>query len=142
MPRRKKLDVSSLFEAFLSEIDARVGRALAEAVRDLHQRIDRLERNLSGRGKESAVQSFRVCRKPGCNSRVIAHGLCSRHYQQWRYHARKAGVPTSGDEVVAAAGAPRKPASRKAADASAGKASTARKRTRAPRAARTTSTTG
>ncbi|MFH1809626.1 MAG: hypothetical protein ABIJ09_12845 [Pseudomonadota bacterium] len=109
MPRRKKLDISSVMEAFLAEIDARVGRALADAVRDLHQRIDRLERNLSGRGsKESAVHSFRVCRKPGCNSRVIAHGLCSRHYQQWRYHRRKAEAKSTGPGSPSSATPPRK----------------------------------
>jgi len=94
MPRRKKLDITPVVEAFLAEIEFRVTRSMKDAVRDLERRLDRLEKRLAGKGGRAAPsRTYKVCRKPGCNGRVIAHRLCSRHYQQWRYHSKKAEQP-------------------------------------------------
>lgn len=90
MPRRKKLDIAPVMEAFLAEIDFRISRSMTEAVRDIERRIDRLEKRLAGRaGRAASPRRSKVCRKASCNGRVVAHGLCSRHYQQWRYHKKK-----------------------------------------------------
>ena len=44
MPRRKKLDITPVVEAFLAEIEFRVTRSLKDALRDLERRMDRLEK--------------------------------------------------------------------------------------------------
>jgi len=95
MPRRKKLDLAPVMEALIAEIEFRISRTVKDAFHDIERRIDHLDKQLAGRGgRAQASHDFKQCRKPGCNGRVIAHRLCSRHYQQWRYHRKKATLRT------------------------------------------------
>ncbi|MBN2361109.1 MAG: hypothetical protein JXR83_16760, partial [Deltaproteobacteria bacterium] len=50
MPRRKKLDLDPVIEGLISEIEFRVARTVKEGFFDLGRRLDRLERQLAGRG--------------------------------------------------------------------------------------------
>lgn len=100
MPRRKKLDLTPVVEAIIAEIDFRITRSVTDAVRDIEKRIERLEKRLTGGGgRLASVRTPKVCRRPGCTSRVIAHGLCSRHYQQWRYQSKKSERAASAETV-------------------------------------------
>lgn len=93
MPRRKKLDLAPVMDALIAEIEFRITRTVKDAFHDIERRIDRLDRQLAGRGgRVQPSHDVKTCRKPGCNGRVIAHRLCSRHYQQWRYHRKKDGA--------------------------------------------------
>jgi len=131
MPRRKKLDVNPVVEAFLAEVEFRVSRSLKEAVRDIERRLDRLEKRVAGKaGRAAPTGTSKTCRRTGCNGRVIAHRLCSRHYQQWRYHRKKA------EQKGAAKAAPSRRKPSKATQTTAAKAATSKKPAR-KRSART-----
>lgn len=91
VPRRKKIDLNVLGETLMAQIEARIARVLNRELRLVHQRLDKLERSLgANRTRSSREVSEKSCSKPGCKSKVVAHGLCSKHYQQWRYHKKKA----------------------------------------------------
>ncbi len=102
MPRQKKLDLNALFDSMLTQIEARLLRVLRQDFAALNQRLDKIERALAidDRQKQTQLQ-YKICSKAGCRGRVVAHGLCSRHYQQWRYYKKKA----EREQALAEAGA-------------------------------------
>ena len=84
-------------------------------VRDLERRLDRIEKRLTGNSSRGASpRGYKTCRKPGCSGRVVAHSLCSRHYQQWRYHRNKGAEATPKKSTGRKPATARKAASKKA----------------------------
>lgn len=91
MPRRKKTDLNALADSFILQIEARFSQLLKQELGEVQMRLDRIEHALASRdSRDKAERAYKICSKSGCPSRVVAHGLCSRHYQQWRYYKKKA----------------------------------------------------
>jgi hypothetical protein len=92
MPPRKTTDFGALFEALIEDLRIQVAASVDRTLGDFSKRLARLERRLeqldtgSANSAEAPV-ARRVCAL--CDRRAVARGLCSAHYQQWRYRERK-----------------------------------------------------
>ena len=91
MPRRKSTDFGVLFESLIEDLRIQVAASVDKTLSDFNKRIIRIERRLdqldpTHAPEEQAVQK-RVCSL--CDRGAVARGLCSAHYQQWRYRERK-----------------------------------------------------
>ena len=91
MPPRKTTDFGVLFEALVEDLRIQVAASVDRTLGDLGKRLARLERRLdqldpaNALGDEAGAK--RVCAL--CDRGPVARGLCSAHYQQWRYRERK-----------------------------------------------------
>jgi hypothetical protein len=104
MPPRKTTDYGALFESLIEDLRIQVAASVDRSMRDLTRRISRIERRLDQLDPENAVAeeapAARACSL--CERVSVARGLCSAHYQQWRYRERKAKTAREHNEQHAA----------------------------------------
>ena len=91
MPPRRTTNFGELFEALVEDLRVRVAASVEQRLGEFDKRLSRLEKRvdqLSPETSQPAVAAQRktctLCERPG-----VARGLCSAHYQQWRYRERK-----------------------------------------------------
>ncbi len=91
MPPRKSTDFGALFAALVDDLRIQVAASVDRNFGELNKRLARLERRVDQFGSSlpspESASSQRACAL--CDRRCIARGLCSAHYQQWRYRERK-----------------------------------------------------
>ncbi len=92
-PRKRnptRTAVSALVEAVSEQVMQHVRKELPskdafnELRRDVRRIGTRLERASAGRPRRGRPPSNRKCTVRGCSEKHVAHGYCSKHYQQWR----------------------------------------------------------
>ena len=90
-------ELGKLVETIVAQAGGQASEALRETIADLRQRLAGIERRLailenierSAADDDALARSAeRIC--DVCDRRAIARGLCSAHYQQWRYRQKKA----------------------------------------------------
>jgi hypothetical protein len=91
MPPRKTTDFGALFESLIEDLRIQVAASVDRTLSDFNKRLARIERRLdqldpSNAASESTLNR-RICSL--CDRVAVARGLCSAHYQQWRYRERK-----------------------------------------------------
>ena len=90
MPPRKTTDFGALFESLIEDLRIQVAASVDRTLSDFNKRLARIERRLDLLDPENASevqQVRRICSL--CDRVAVARGLCSAHYQQWRYRERK-----------------------------------------------------
>ncbi len=91
MPPRKTTDFGALFESLIEDLRIQVAASVERTLSDFNKRLARIERRLDQLDPANAVaenaQNRRICSL--CDRVAVARGLCSAHYQQWRYRERK-----------------------------------------------------
>lgn len=91
MPPRKTTDFGALFESLIEDLRIQVAASVERTLSDFNKRLARIERRLDQLDPHNAAaeeqKSSRVCSL--CDRSAVARGLCSAHYQQWRYRERK-----------------------------------------------------
>ena len=94
MPPRKTTDFGALFESLIEDLKIQVAASVDERLSDFEKRLTRLERRLDGLDPSNATEKRRTERRSCllCERQAVARGLCSAHYQQWRYRQRKARI--------------------------------------------------
>ena len=94
MPPRKTTDFGALFESLIEDLKIQVAASVDERLSDFEKRLTRIERRLDGLDPNNATEKRRVERRSCllCERPAVARGLCSAHYQQWRYRQRKARI--------------------------------------------------
>jgi hypothetical protein len=92
-------DVGKLLDTIVAAAGERACESLREPMAELRQRLAQIERRLailenverSGREDDPLARSAqKICEQ--CDRKAVARGLCSAHYQQWRYRQKKAKV--------------------------------------------------
>ena len=91
MPPRKSTDFGALFESLIEDLRIQVAASVDRTLSDFNKRIARIERRLDQLDPSSAQEEQPVQRRSCslCERPSVARGLCSAHYQQWRYRERK-----------------------------------------------------
>jgi hypothetical protein len=91
MPPRKTTDFGALFESLIEDLRIQVAASVERTLSDFNKRLSRIERRLDQVDPHNATVDAhpvgRVCSL--CDRTAVARGLCSAHYQQWRYRERK-----------------------------------------------------
>ncbi len=91
MPPRKTTDFSALFDGLIEDLRIQLAASVDRTLSDFAKRLSRIERRLdqldpaNAAGEEGVPR--RICSL--CERVSVARGLCSAHYQQWRYRERK-----------------------------------------------------
>ncbi len=92
-------DVGKLLDTIVAAAGERACETLREPLAEIRQRLAQIERRLailenverSGREDDPLARSAqKICEQ--CDRKAVARGLCSAHYQQWRYRQKKAKV--------------------------------------------------
>jgi hypothetical protein len=92
-------DMQKLLDAVVVAAGGRACETLREPLAEIRQRLVAIERRLAilenvertGREEDPLARSAsKICEQ--CDRRAVARGLCSAHYQQWRYRQKKAKV--------------------------------------------------
>jgi hypothetical protein len=92
-------EMQKLLDSIVSAAGGRACETLREPFAEIRQRLASIERRLailenverSGRTEDPLARSAsKICEQ--CDRRAVARGLCSAHYQQWRYRQKKAKV--------------------------------------------------
>ena len=90
---RKSTDVGLMFESLIDDLKIQVAASVDGNLTELAKRIAKIERRLDqllpqdeSLSKEAST-GFKRCSL--CERPALARGLCSAHYQQWRYRQRK-----------------------------------------------------
>ena len=90
---RKTTDVGLMFESLIDDLKIQVAASVDANLNELAKRIGKIERRLDqllpedeslSREAASSLKRCSLCERP-----ALARGLCSAHYQQWRYRQRK-----------------------------------------------------
>ncbi len=91
MPPRKSTDFGAVFESLIEDLRIQVAASVDRTLSDFNKRLARIERRLDqldpASAPEETVMHKRSCSL--CERPSVARGLCSAHYQQWRYRERK-----------------------------------------------------
>lgn len=91
MPPRKTTDFGALFESLIEDLRIQVAASVDRTLSDFSKRLSRIERRLDQLDPQNASveapNTRRICAL--CDRGAVARGLCSAHYQQWRYRERK-----------------------------------------------------
>jgi hypothetical protein len=92
MPPRKTTDFGALFESLVDDLRIQVAASVERTLGDFNRRLQRIERRLAELDPESTPTeppsaAPRTCSL--CERSAVARGMCSAHYQQWRYRDRK-----------------------------------------------------
>lgn len=91
MPPRKTTDFGALFESLIEDLRIQVAASVDRTLSEFSKRLARIERRLDQIDPKNAApegtQPRRICAL--CERSAVARGLCSAHYQQWRYRERK-----------------------------------------------------
>lgn len=103
MPPRKTTDFGALFESLIEDLKIQVAASVDERLSDFEKRLTRIERRLDGLDPSNATEKRRTERRSCllCERPAVARGLCSAHYQQWRYRQRKATITGNSFDSVA-----------------------------------------
>ena len=89
-PRPTRMVVSALVEAVSTQVLGQLRKEVPsrddvrELRRDVQRIVSRLERVSADRPRRGRPPSNRKCAVKGCDEKHVAHGYCSKHYQQWR----------------------------------------------------------
>lgn len=93
MAPRKTTDFGLLFDALVADLRIQVAASVDKTLSDFERRLARLEKIIERLDPENSLQKNllpdRQCAL--CEEKMIARGLCSAHYQQWRYRERQVG---------------------------------------------------
>mgnify|MGYP001166420923 FL=1 len=110
MPPRKTTDFGALFESLIEDLKIQVAASVDERLTEFEKRLARLERRLDQLDPNNAAERKKVERRSCllCERPAVARGLCSAHYQQWRYRQRKGTLPKNvgAEPAVAKEGIP------------------------------------
>jgi len=91
MPPRRTTDFGALFESLVEDLQMQVAASVERTFADFNRRLSRLERRLDQIDPQNASAEIaapqRICSL--CDERAVARGMCSAHYQQWRYRERR-----------------------------------------------------
>jgi hypothetical protein len=91
MSPRKTTDFGALFELLVEDLHMQVSASVERTLGDFNRRLARIERRLDALDPANATSenagATRICSM--CDKPAVARGLCSAHYQQWRYRERK-----------------------------------------------------
>ena len=91
MPPRKTTDFGSLFESLIDDLRIQIAASVDRSLSDFGKRLARIERRLDqldpANTASESTPPRRIC--VVCDRAAVARGLCSAHYQQWRYRERK-----------------------------------------------------
>lgn len=91
MPPRKTTDFGALFESLIEDLKIQVAASVDRSLSDYAKRLARIERRLDQldpvHASSDQAAAKRLCVL--CERSAVARGLCSAHYQQWRYRARR-----------------------------------------------------
>ena len=92
MPPRKTTEFGSMFESLIEDLQIQIAASVDKTLSDFSKRLARIERRLDQLDPEGASQDVYQARRKCvlCEKPAVARGLCSAHYQQWRYRERKA----------------------------------------------------
>ena len=85
MAPRNTSNTSALIQALIDDLQLQSSTQIEERFALLEKRIENLEKLLVP--EMQSHPSPKHCYL--CDSHVLARGLCSKHYQQWRYRQRK-----------------------------------------------------
>jgi len=92
-------DLNKLIDTIVTASGAKACDTLREPLAEIRQRLSTIERrlaileNVERTAQEEdplARSAAKICEQ--CDRRAVARGLCSAHYQQWRYRSKKAKV--------------------------------------------------
>ena len=87
MPPRKTTDFGALFESLIEDLRIQVAASVDRTLSDFSKRLSRIERRLDqldpANANPEVASARRICAL--CDRSAVARGLCSAHYQQWRY---------------------------------------------------------
>src|SRR5688572_24329840 len=99
MPPRKTTDFGALFESLIEDLRIQVAASVERTLGDFARRLARIERRLDQLDPQNATPeasaASRICAL--CERPSVARGLCSAHYQQWRYRERKTKLQRKED---------------------------------------------
>ena len=90
---RKSTDIGLMFESLIDDLKIQVAASVDGNLSELAKRISKIERRLDqllpeGESlSQETLSGFKRCSL--CDREALARGLCSAHYQQWRYRQRK-----------------------------------------------------
>ena len=102
MPPRKTTDFGALFESLIEDLRIEVAASVDRTLSDFSKRLARVEKRLDHLDPDNAndekATSPRLC--PLCDRDSVARGLCSAHYQQWRYRQRKSKLVARVNEAT------------------------------------------
>lgn len=101
MPPRKTTDFGALFEALIEDLRIQVAASVDRTVNEFGKRLSRIERRLDSLDPNHAGGETSIARRGCalCERPSVARGLCSAHYQQWRYRERKTRVSPRNSNV-------------------------------------------
>ena len=90
--------MNALFEWLVDDLKVQIAASVDSKLSEINRHLTRLERRLDqldpdGAKQEPAVAGKRVCSL--CERQAVARGLCSAHYQQWRYRERRTKKPAA-----------------------------------------------
>ena len=91
MPPRRTTNFGELFEALVEDLRVRVAASVEQRLGESDKRLSRLEKRVDRLSPETSQPVVVAQRKACtlCERPTVARGLCSAHYQQWRYRERK-----------------------------------------------------
>ncbi|MEM6533164.1 MAG: hypothetical protein AAF654_11095 [Myxococcota bacterium] len=92
MPR-KTTDFGALFDSLVEDLRIQIAASMDQSMSEMQKRIARLEKRLEQLDPSHVTSTEEVAPKRPCSvcgKPSVARGLCSAHYQQWRYRVRKA----------------------------------------------------
>lgn len=95
MPPRKTTDFGALFEALVEDLRIQVAASVDQSLSEIEKRLSRIERRLDQLDPDNARPAETASAKRACvvcGRASVARGLCSAHYQQWRYRSRKTRI--------------------------------------------------
>jgi hypothetical protein len=94
MPPRKTTDFGALFESLIEDLRIQLAASVERNLSEFSKRLARLERRLDQLDPTNTapetIRNKRICSL--CDRSAVARGLCSAHYQQWRYRERKTSL--------------------------------------------------
>ena len=94
MPPRSTTDLTQLFEMLVEDLRIHLIASVDKNLTALQRRVSVLEKRLQAldpQRTQAATETLRCCSV--CERQAMARGLCSAHYQQWRYRGRKSLAP-------------------------------------------------
>jgi hypothetical protein len=102
MQPRKTTDFGALFDMLTEDLRMQVAASVERTLGEFNRRLARIERRLDQLDPSNAVEApapARICSV--CERAAMARGLCSAHYQQWRYRERKSKLTRQTPPVAA-----------------------------------------
>ena len=99
MAPRNTSSTGALIQALIDDLQLQSSTQIEERFALLEKRIENLEKILTTEVQSQA--SVKHCYL--CENDVLARGLCSKHYQQWRYRQRKQSAKESSNAKDVAA---------------------------------------